>query len=165
MKYLAFAVLLAAVAQAESAAPCSGFAWPMARELAMVEAAPGASIPSGTSMQMWPEGAQRLELRPGGEAAFPVPPGKAPRAQTASGHVSMPAPPSARTYQISLSAKAWIDVVQDGRLVESGAHTSDANCPAIRKSVRFDLAAAPVTLQISGSDATSIVITLLPAAD
>ena len=165
MKYLAFAFLLAAAAHAESPAPCTGFTWPMARELAMMDSAPGAAMPSGTKMQTWPEGAERLELTPGGEAAFLIPPGKAPKALTTSGFFSMPAPAAAGTYQISLSDGGWIDVIQDGRLVESGAHTSDHDCPAIRKSVRFDLAAAPVTLQISGSDATSIVITILPAAD
>lgn len=56
-------------------------------------------------------------------------------------------------------------MIQNGKTVPSGAHTSDAACPVLHKSVRFDLIAAPVTLQISGGDATSIVITIMPAAD
>ncbi len=116
-------------------------------------------------MALWPDGAIRLGLAVGAEAAFPVPPERAPKAETASGFVTLPAPAAAGAYHVSLSAKAWIDVVQDGKFVKSGAHTSDATCAQARKSVRFDLAAAPVTLQISASDATSIVITIMPAAD
>lgn len=166
MKTLLLAILLSGAALAESpAAPCAGFKWPMAREVAAVEAAPGSETASGTVMTAWPEGALRLALTAGGDAAFPIPPERAPKAETASGYVTLPAPEKPGTYQVSLGTKAWIDVVQDGKSVKSGDHSSDANCPAIRKSVRFDLVAAPVTLQISGSDATSIVLTIMPAAD
>jgi hypothetical protein len=131
----------------------------------MMEYAPGSAMESGRKMLMWPEGAQRLELVAGGEGAFPLPPGKAPAPQTASGFISFAAPEAPGTYQVSLSGKAWIDVIQDGKIVPSTAHTMDPSCPSIHKSVRFDLAAAPVTLQISGADATSVVFTIMPAAD
>jgi hypothetical protein len=165
MKYLSAVLLLVATAQAENVAPCMAFDWPMTRELEMMEYAPGSAMESGRKMLIWPEGAQRLELVPGGEASLPVPPGKAPGPQTASGYMSFAAPEVAGTYQVSLSGKAWIDVVQDGKIVPSKAHTMDPSCPSIHKSVRFDLAVAPVTLQISGADATSIVFTIMPAAD
>lgn len=162
---LAAALLLLGAAHAQAPAPCTGFDWPLTMELAMMENAPGSSTRSGTVFQIWPEGAERLELIAGGETGFPVPPEKAPAPRTASGYMTIPAPEKPGVYQVSLSAKAWIDVIQNGKAVPSVAHTSDASCTTIRKSVRFDLVAAPVTLQISGSDATSIVFTILPAAD
>lgn len=162
----AAALLLVTAASAESpAAPCTGFDWPLTIEQEMMENAPGSATRSGTVFQMWPEGAQRLELIPGGEAAFPVPPEKPPGPLTASGYMSFTAPETPGVFQVSLSGKAWIDIIQNGKPVASLAHTMDASCPSIRKSVRFDLVAAPVTLQISGSDATSIVFTIMPAAD
>lgn len=165
MKYLAIAVLLAATAQAETAPPCTGFKWPMAREVAAAAAAGDNLTPSGTKTQAWPDGAVRLALAPGSEAAFPVPPQRAPKPDTTAGYLVLHAPASPGVYQVSLSGKAWIDVVQDGKTLPSGAHTSDSACPVLHKSVRFEISAAPVILQISGSDATSIVLTIMPAAD
>ncbi len=164
MKIFAAALLLIGTAQAETVAPCTGFQWPMAREVAAMEAAPGSDTASGTTLGAWPEGAIRVALVPGAEASFPVPPERAPKPETASGTITLPAA-TAGKYQVSLSTKAWIDVVQDGKALKSGDHTSDATCTTVRKSVRFDLIAAPVTLQISGADATSIVITIMPASD
>ena len=165
MKYLAVALLLASSAHAEAAAPCTGFTWPVAREVAAAEAAPAEPIASGTTLSSWPQGAVRLALTPGGEVTFPLPPERAPKPNTAAGFIVLPAPAAPGAYQVSLGGKAWIDVIQNGKTLPSGAHTSDAACPVLHKSVRFDLIAAPVTLQISGGDATSIVITIMPAAD
>ena len=44
-------------------------------------------------------------------------------------------------------------------MVNSGAK----NCPGLRKSVRFNLDAVPVVLQISGAPAESIKIAIRPA--
>lgn len=168
MKHFLVALLLAASAAASAAetpAPCTGFAWPMTAEIAAAGAAPGAAAPPGTTLGAWPEGAITLALAPGGEKAFPLAPERAPKDGAASGYIALPAPPAPGVYQVSLGGKAWIDAVQDGKALKSGAHASDASCTLIRKSVRFDLVAAPVTLQISGSDATSIVVTIMPASD
>ena len=71
MKYLAVALLLASSAHAEAAAPCTGFTWPMAREVAAAEAAPAEPIAAGTTLSSWPQGAVRLALTSGGEVTFP----------------------------------------------------------------------------------------------
>ncbi len=166
MKPLLLALLLTGAAWAESpAAPCEGFAWPMAREKAAFEAAAPGAIPSGTTLGAWPEAAETLALAPHGEADFPLAPGRAPKHGANGGYIVLPAPAAPGAYQVTLSGKAWIDVVQNGAHVTAGDHSSDHACPLMRKSVRFDLVAAPVTLQISGSDATTLTFTILPVAD
>ncbi|MFT3810586.1 MAG: hypothetical protein QM698_11765 [Micropepsaceae bacterium] len=164
MKYLAAALLLIGAAHAETTAPCTGFQWPMAREIAAAESAPADATASGATLEAWPDGAIRLSLSTA-EVVFPVRPERDPKPGTGSGTITLPAPSAPGTWQVSLSGKAWVDVVQDGKALKSGAHTSDKTCGVLHKSVRFDLVAAPVTLQISGADATSIVITIMPASD
>lgn len=165
MKRLILAALVALAPASAAAAPCEGFAWPMAREKAAFEAASAEVNPAGTTLGAWPAAAETLSLGPGGETDFPMAPERAPKEGTQSGFIVLPAPPAAGLYQVTLNAKAWIDVVQDGKAVKSGEHSSDRDCPIMRKSVRFDLAAAPVTLQFSGADATSVTFTILPAAE
>lgn len=165
MRALLLALLLSGAASAESPAQsCTDFAWPMTREMAAFGTPPAGLTASGAALNEWPVRAVTLSLRPGGETAFPLPPERAPKDGTQAGAVTLPAP-AAGLYQVTLSGKAWIDIVQNGAPVKSGAHTSDPDCPLMRKSVRFDLVAAPVTLQISGSDATTVTFTILPATE
>jgi hypothetical protein len=55
-----------------------------------------------------------------------------------------------------LSAEGWIDVAQAGQAVKSTAFSGAMGCEGIRKSVKFDLAAAPFTVELSGVKADSI---------
>lgn len=50
-------------------------------------------------------------------------------------------------------------------MLEAAAHTGAHDCADVRKSVRFELAHAPVVLQISGAGADSIKIGIVPATD
>jgi hypothetical protein len=62
----------------------------------------------------------------------------------------------AGTYKITLSSVGWIDVVQDGQRVRSTAATGATGCEGVRKSVKFDLAALPFTVQLSGIETKTI---------
>ena len=66
-------------------------------------------------------------------------------------------------YQITLSDEAWIDVVENGARVKSSDFSGQKACPGVRKSVRFDLAAGPATLQISNSESPKINLAIAPA--
>jgi hypothetical protein len=98
---------------------------------------------------------------PLGDAKLPMPPERTPKANdNFAGFIQAPAPAKAATYKITLSSAGWIDVVQDGHQVKSIASTGVTGCDGIRKSVKFDLAATPFTVQLSGieSDSVGIVI-------
>ena len=54
-------------------------------------------------------------------------------------------------YQITLSEEAWIDVVQNGAVVKSTDFSGQKDCPGVRKTVRFNLLAAPATVELSNA--------------
>jgi hypothetical protein len=82
--------------------------------------------------------------------------------ETFAGFIQVIAPTRRGTYKITLSSEAWIDVVQDGRVVKSGAFSGATGCEGIRKSVKFELAAAPFIIEISGVTAHTIAIVVTP---
>lgn len=157
----------AAAAEPPANPPCESFAWPMAREAAAFAAAPAATAASGTALGGWPDGVTRLALGPFEATTFPLTPERAPKeaAGAKGGWIVLPAPAAAGTYQVTIDGKLWVDVIQDGKTIASGAHSSDASCAAFHKSVRFALTAAPVTLQFSGAGAETVLFTILPAQD
>jgi hypothetical protein len=96
---------------------------------------------------------------PFAEAKLPVAPERAPKSPTSfAGFVTLPTPSPGGVYKVSLSSEAWIDAVQDGHHVKSTAFSGATGCEGIRKSVKFDLAAAPFAIQFSGVPAASIRI-------
>ena len=132
---------------------CGKFAWPLAREQALLAAADKAERESGSRhSRPSPKTAFVVNLQPGAEAAFAMPPERKPqggalvrRRDPVSPRLEKPG-----IYQVTLSEEAWIDVVQDDRYARSVGSTGRGDCPGLRKSVRLDLGAAPFVLQISG---------------
>jgi hypothetical protein len=66
-------------------------------------------------------------------------------------------------YQITLSQEAWIDVAQAGKGVKSSDFSGQHDCPAVRKSVRFQLEAGAATLEISNAQAAVLNLAIEPA--
>ncbi len=97
----------------------------------------------------------RAGLQPMSAGDFPLPPERAPGAQS-FGAILAFAVPKAGTWRVALSAAAWIDVVTDGERVTSTTHGHGPACSGIRKMVDFPLGAGRYTLQISNADADSI---------
>lgn len=90
-----------------------------------------------------------------------MPPERKPRTeQSHGGMLRLPAMPKAGIYQITLSDDAWIDVIQNGRYARSVGSTGRGDCPGVRKSVRLDLDASPVVLQLSGVAPDTIAVTI-----
>ena len=74
----------------------------------------------------------------------------------------MPAPNKAGTYKITLSTEGWIDVEQNGQTVKSTAFSGAQGCEGVRKSVKFELAARPLTIELSGVPDNTIEIAVSP---
>jgi hypothetical protein len=140
---------------------CSKLAWPLDNERALLNGTVDA-FASGATRKAMPTRAISLMLKPGAAAALPLASAKPADPAKFSGYVVLPVT-IAGDYLVSLSAEGWIDMVQDGTMVQSTAHTGDANCPGLRKSVRFTLAAKPATLEISNAPADHIEIAITAA--
>jgi hypothetical protein len=160
---LAFALPGRGPAAAQEKPACEQFAWSVHREQALFSAPDLKTVPAGAALTPQ-DRATALELRPNAEVAYVLPPGRQPKtADSYGGVISFPDLPKAGPYQVTASAEAWIDVIQNGKAAESAAHTGKRDCADIRKSVRFELEAGPVTLQLSGAPVKIIKLAVLPA--
>ena len=102
-----------------------------------------------------------VALVPFADAKLPAPPERAPKSPDSfAGFFQAPAPAQPGSYKITLSAEGWIDIEQAGQAVKSTAFSGALGCDGIRKSVKFDLAAAPFTVELSGIKADSIKLAI-----
>jgi hypothetical protein len=140
---------------------CDKFKWPLDKERATLNGTDLPKVASGDHVT-WPiPWATIVTLAPFADAKLPTPPERAPKSPTSyAGFVQMAAPPRAGTYKITLSSEGLIDVVQDGHAVKSTAFSGATGCEGIRKSVKFDLTAQPLTLELSGVPADSVKIAI-----
>jgi hypothetical protein len=151
---LVFSLAFVPLAMAADQAGCSGFNWPLDTELAWMAASDDVPLQSGAEMPTPPAKAIALTLQPAKSVTMPVTPGikkQAVGADTFSGWLTLSGVEKPGLYQITLSSGAWVDVAQNGALVRSSAFTGQKDCKAIHKSVRFEIGAGPVTVQISGA--------------
>jgi len=155
---IALIALLGAARAADDG--CEKFAWSLARERAAFAAPDKTTIAAGETAAL-PAGALVIRLQPGAAASFDMPPERKPRTeQWHGGKVRLPALAKPGIYQITLSDDAWIDVIQNGRYARSVGSTGRSDCPGVRKSVRLDLDASPVVLQVSGVAPDAITMTI-----
>jgi hypothetical protein len=140
---------------------CDKFAWPLARERTLLAAADKPAVQAGRTLAAIPKGAFVLNLQPGADAVFAMPPERKPKSERwFGGAIHFPGLDKPGIYQVTLSEEAWIDVVQDDRYARSVGSTGRSDCPGLRKSVRLDLGAAPFVLQISGVTADTIAVAI-----
>jgi hypothetical protein len=156
-------VVAAPVRAAEEPSGCDKFKWPIERERAALTAPDRAKLTSGNELAAIPASGITLTLVPPGEAKLPMAPERAPKEGTFAGFASFKAAPKAGIYTISLSAGAWVDVVQDGHFLKPKGFSGATDCEGIRKTMKYELAASPLILQVSGAKEDSISIAILPS--
>ena len=156
-----FVVCIASAAHAEDNAGCDKFKWSVARERAWF-AAGAKPVAAGAELALADQ-AYAVALVPDESAGFVLPPERAPKPGAFGGVLKIAALPKAGLYEITLSDEAWIDVVQSGASVKSSDFSGQKNCPGVRKSVRFPLAAGPATVQISNAASAAIQLAIAPA--
>ena len=152
---------LAAPALAGEPVGCDKFKWPLDKERAMLTSADTITVASGMKLALPLPVAVIVDLLPLAAAKLPVAPERAPRqANSFAGFISVPAPAENGSYKITLSSEGWIDVIQADHFVKSGSHSGAMGCAGIRKSVKFDLAAAPFVVELSSVPANKVGIAI-----
>lgn len=155
------AILVAAPALAEEPVGCDKFKWPLDKERATLNGTDLPKVVSGDRVAFPIPFSTIVALKPFADATLPSPPERAPKSpDTFAGFFQAPAPKQPGSYKITLSAEGWIDVAQSGNPVKSTAFSGALGCEGIRKSVKFDLAAAPFTVELSGIKADSIKLVI-----
>jgi hypothetical protein len=163
---LVIALLLLGTAPAlaaEEPSGCDKFKWPIERERAALTAPDRAKLASGSEQAALPSSGVTLALVAPSDARLPSPPERAPKDGTFAGFASFKSAPKAGVYTISLSAGAWVDVVQDGHFLKPKAFSGATDCDGIRKTMKYELSASPFVLQVSGTKEDSISIAILPS--
>lgn len=152
--FAAFVLLIATPALAQEPSGCDKFKWPLDKERALL--AHAAPVASGGEIPPALTAAVKVALMPVAEAKLPVPPSRAPKPDTFAGFVRITAPVKAGRYKVTLTDNAWVEVVQDGQNLKPGAFSGVHGCDGLRKSVKFDLTAAPFVITISNMTAKEI---------
>ena len=148
---------------AEEPSGCDKFKWGIDRERAALTAPDRVKLASGGELAALPSTGVTLGLRAPAEAKLPAPPERAPKEGTFAGFTSIKAAPKAGIYTISLSAGGWVDVVQDGHFLKPKAFSGATDCDGIRKTMKYEIGASPLVLQISGTKEDSVSIAILPS--
>jgi hypothetical protein len=155
------AIFVAAPALADEPVGCDKFKWPLDKERATLNGTDLPKIVSGASVTFPIPFVTIVALVPFADAKLPAPPERVPKTPDSfAGFFQAPAPKQPGSYKITLSAEGWIDVTQSGNPVKSTAFSGALSCEGIRKSVKFDLAAAPFTVELSGIKADSIKLVI-----
>lgn len=148
---------------AEEPSGCDKFKWNIDRERAALTAPDRVKLASGGDLAALPTTGMTLALRTPGEAQLPSPPERAPKDGTFAGFANIKAAPKAGLYTVSLSAGGWVDVMQDGHFLKPKAFSGATDCDGIRKTMKYEISASPLVLQVSGSKENAISIAILPS--
>jgi hypothetical protein len=148
---------------AEEPSGCDKFKWNIDQERAALTAPERVKITSGTELTALPPTGITLALRPPADAKLPSPPERAPKEGTFAGFANIKAAPKAGLYTISLSAGGWVDLMQDGHFLRPKAFSGATDCDGIRKTMKYQISASPLLLEISGTKEDSISIAILPS--
>jgi hypothetical protein len=165
-KALAVALLALGIAPAHADDPpgCEDFKWQVTQERALLTSPDLPSLNSGVDAATLPPLGATLNLQPAAKAKLPKPSEKAAKSGTYAGYLRLGQIP-AGIYTVSISNYAWVDVVQDGAYVKPMALSGATGCNGIRRTLKFDLTAGLATVQVSGVDAATIKIAVIPSSD
>ncbi len=152
LRRFAAAALIAALpgmASADEPSGCAAFKWPLDRERAALAGSGKPVVANGGALAY--DVAATLKLAPLADAGLPRAPERAPSsAQSFAGHFTLAAPPKPGAYKMTIASEGWIDVLDDGAFLRPLAVSGAVGCEGARKSVKFELPARPVDVQLSG---------------
>jgi hypothetical protein len=154
-------MVFAALVAPPAFATCDDPAWDTATVMARL----GAAVPlaAGQPLDRGANSGLTISLAPVSGVPFDVPPERPPRNSDPRGAVLHFDAGAAGTYRIALSARAWVDVVQDGKYLAPVAFVDFMDCADLHKIVAFEVGAGPFTLQLSDATAPSIAAAITPA--
>lgn len=158
------AMLGASQVWAQEPVGCDKFKWDVTRERAALSQTGISKLASGSPVTGSLPQTIALDLKPPADAKLPSPPERAPKPDTFAGFTTVNIPANG-LYSITLSAAAWIDVLQNGNFLKPKAFSGVQGCDGIRKTVKFDLAAGATTVQVSGVPDSAIKIAIMPVTE
>lgn len=125
--------------------------WSKRAPLTLAPQGPGPTIAIGKPYD--------VTLRPDGELRLSNLPGPV-KDRVGHGGIASFTVAARGSYRVALGSGVWVDVVRDGKTIESTGHGHGPACSGIRKIVSFDLEPGRYLLTLDGSDAphTSLLV-------
>ena len=157
----ALIVALPNLAAADEPSGCGAFRWPLEHERAALATPGRPAIANGGALAY--ESAVTLKLAPFPDAGPPHAPERAPKSpHSYAGHFTLAAPAQPGVYKITLASDAWIDVIDLGGFLHPKGFSGALACEGARKSVKFDLPARALDVQLSGVKDAEIAVIVTP---
>jgi hypothetical protein len=105
-----------------------------------------------------------MQLSAAGQVTLALPPGKKPAGDSSYAGLARLSLRQPGSYRVSLDQSAWIDIVADGKMIDSADFQGRAGCVAPHKVVQFSLPAGrELLLQLSGAASAGVRVTITPA--
>jgi hypothetical protein len=147
--------------------PCAKFSWNIERERALFATAPeavAAGRDAATTPLLAPERLYQLQLAPQDRVALALPPGKQTKADGAYAGMARLRLQQPGTYRVSVDQSLWIDVVADGKMLDSADFQGRSGCMTPHKIVQYSLPAGrDLVLQLSGAASPGARLTITQA--
>lgn len=159
-----FATFSATARLAHADDPCAAFTWDVGKERSLFGQEPQ-SLAAGQTLTDSPtmvtDRLYQLKLRAQSEVTFAATPGKQPRSDRPYAGLVRLTVSTAGVYRVSLDQPVWVDVIDNGSVVQAKDFQGRSGCSAPHKIVEFQLPAGrPVTLQFSGGSVATAKITV-----
>jgi hypothetical protein len=160
--------LAAGIASAQED-PCAKFSWNVDKERALFATAPQALAAGhdvASAPQLQSEKLYQLQLTADAQVTLALPPSRKPKnaADSSYGglaHLSLKLPGN---YRVSADQPVWIDIVDDGKMIDSADFQGRAGCLAPHKIIQYSLPAGrELLLQLSGGPSATVRLTITTA--
>jgi hypothetical protein len=117
------------------------------------------ATPTLADVPIEPGATATVKLSPQGDLAYPVAP-KPPHAPANFGAILSTDIEQAGLYHVALGATGWIDVIRDGKALESVGHRHGDAGSGIAKIVDFNLVPGHYVVALSGLTAGEVSISI-----
>jgi hypothetical protein len=161
--WASLALSLAGLASAQDD-PCAKFSWNVEHERALFATAPqaiAAGHDAASAPQLEPDRLYQLQLAAAAQVTLALPPGKKTAADASYAGLARLRLQQSGSYRISVDQSAWIDIVADGKMIDSADFQGRPGCLAPHKIVQYSLAAGhELLLQLSGAPSAGVRLTI-----
>lgn len=99
----------------------------------------------------------RLELRAARDVKLAAPTTRKVKPRSSAGLAAVDVAKPGK-LEVILSNATYVDLVRDGKILQSTGHTDLRSCPGIRKSVTFDVVPGRYTVQLIDAPERSVLI-------
>ena len=147
--------------------PCARFSWNVEHERALFATTPqavAAGHDAASAPQLEPNRLYQLQLAAAAQVTLALPPGKKNAADSGYAGLARLSLSQPGSYRVSADQPVWIDIVADGKMIDSADFQGRSGCLAPHKIVQYSLPAGhALLLQLSGAPGAAVRVSITAA--